>query len=114
MMQRELLGFGAIVLIAAVAPSYAILIVLMVGVGAGNTSFKTTSNALVLLRSAPDMRGHVLAIHTLLSQGLDASRQPRHRRHLRASRSPDRLGCWRSICAPRVPRDDPHAQIGNR
>ena len=45
------------------------MLVLMVGVGAGNTSFNTTSNALVLLTTEPHMRGRVLSVRALVSQG---------------------------------------------
>jgi MFS family permease len=65
----ELIGFGVLVLLAAAAPSYLLLLVLIIGVGAGNTSFNTTSNALILLTAAPEMRGRVYSIRTLLSRG---------------------------------------------
>jgi MFS family permease len=65
----ELAGFGILILAASVAPSYLLMLFLMVGVGAGNTSFNTTSNALVLLTAKPQLRGRVLSIRALLSQG---------------------------------------------
>jgi MFS family permease len=65
----ELLGFGVLMLLAAAAPTYVLLIVLMIGVGAGNTSFNTTTNALILLTADPGMRGRVYSIRTLLSRG---------------------------------------------
>jgi MFS family permease len=65
----ELMGFGILVLLAAAAPTYLILLVLVIGVGAGSTSFNTTSNALILLTAAPEMRGRVYSIRTLLSRG---------------------------------------------
>jgi predicted MFS family arabinose efflux permease len=63
------LGLGVLILLAAAAPTYAVLAAAMVGVGAGNTSFNTTSNSFVLLRSAPGMRGRVMSIRQLVSNG---------------------------------------------
>ena len=65
----ELMGFGVLVLLAAAAPTYLVLLVLVIGVGAGNTSFNTTSNSLILLTAAPEMRGRVYSIRTLVSRG---------------------------------------------
>jgi MFS family permease len=65
----ELAGFGLLIIAASVAPSYVLMLILMIGVGAGNTSFNTTSNALVLLTASTNMRGRVLSIRALLSQG---------------------------------------------
>jgi MFS family permease len=69
MITMELAFFGAFILAASVAPAYAVMLVLMIGVGAGNTSFNTTSNALVLLAATPQMRGRVLSIRGLMSNG---------------------------------------------
>jgi MFS family permease len=69
MISVELAGFGLLMLAASLAPSYVLMLILLIGVGAGNTSFNTTSNALVLLTAAPHTRGRVLSIRALLSQG---------------------------------------------
>jgi len=64
------LGFGVVLLLAAVAPAYALLAVLMVGVGVGSTSFNATSQTILLLRSDSDKRGRLMAIRELFSNGL--------------------------------------------
>ena len=71
--QRMLLmiagGFGTVSLMAALAPSWGVLVGLVILAGAGHTSFNTTSNALVQLRSAPALRGRVLGLRTILTMG---------------------------------------------
>jgi len=62
-------GFGTVSILAALAPSWALLVGLLILVGAGHTSFNTTSNALVQLRSASALRGRVLALRTILTMG---------------------------------------------
>lgn len=69
MITIELFGFGLLMLLASAAPWYAVMLILMIGVGVGNTSFNTTSNALMLLTSEPRMRGRVLSVRALMSQG---------------------------------------------
>jgi predicted MFS family arabinose efflux permease len=69
MVTIEMAAFGALLLVASVTPTYAVMLLLMLGVGAGNTSFNTTANALVLLTARAQMRGRVLSIRALVSQG---------------------------------------------
>ncbi len=69
MITVELLLFGVLTMLAGIAPTYAIMLALMLGVGAGNTSFNTTSNALVLLAATPQMRGRILSLRNLMSNG---------------------------------------------
>ncbi|MGH2642207.1 MAG: MFS transporter [Actinomycetota bacterium] len=64
------LGMGAALLLGSVAPAYALLAVLMVGVGVGSTSFNATSQTLLLLRSDSDKRGRLMATRELFSNGL--------------------------------------------
>ncbi|HEX4812308.1 MAG TPA: MFS transporter [Nonomuraea sp.] len=69
MITVELALFGVVTILASLAPTYALMLALMLGVGAGNTSFNTTSNALVLLAAAPGMRGRILSLRNLMSNG---------------------------------------------
>jgi MFS family permease len=69
LMEVQAVVLGLLMLSAALAPTYVALVAIMVGVGAGNTSFNTTSNAFVLLRSSPGMRGRVMSLRTLVSNG---------------------------------------------
>jgi len=63
-------GLGVVLLVAAVVPAYALLAVVMVGVGVASTSFNATSQTLLLLRSDSDKRGRLMAIRELFSNGL--------------------------------------------
>ena len=69
MIAVEGVAFGAALCVASLVGSYPLALVLMLALGAGNTSFNTTSNALVLLSSEPRMRGRVLSIRALVSNG---------------------------------------------
>lgn len=64
------LGFGLLLILAALSPVYPVLVVLVVGMGIGSTAFNTTSQTLLLLRSDRDKRGRVMAIRELFSNGL--------------------------------------------
>ena len=61
---------GGLLLIAAVAPAYLLLAVIVVGIGVGSTAFNATSQTLLLLRSDRDKRGRVMAVRELFSNGL--------------------------------------------
>jgi MFS family permease len=69
LMEVEAVVLGLLMVAAALAPTYVALMAVMVGVGAGSTSFNTTSNAFVLLRSSPGMRGRIMSLRTLVSNG---------------------------------------------
>jgi MFS family permease len=62
--------FGILLLLAAAAPAYGVLAVLVIGIGVGSTAFNATSQTLLLLRSDPDKRGRVMALRELFSNGL--------------------------------------------
>ena len=70
MVMWSLVGFGLVLVVAAFAPTYLLLAVVMVGVGAGNTSFNTTSQSFLLLRSHEDKRGRVMALRQMFSNSL--------------------------------------------
>lgn len=63
------LALGAVLVLAAMAPTYMVLLILMIAAGVGNTSFNTTSNVLVLLNAEPTMRGRSVSVRTLVSNG---------------------------------------------
>lgn len=69
MVTVELIVLGVLIIGASLAPVYALVLVFMLGTGAGNTSFNTTSNALILITAEPRMRGRVLSIRALMSNG---------------------------------------------
>jgi MFS family permease len=63
------LALGAVLVVAALAPTFVVLLVLMVGAGVGNTAFNSTSNASVLLNADPTMRGRSASVRTIVSNG---------------------------------------------
>ena len=63
------LGFGVAMLLATVAPNLPEAIVALTLVGAASVSFMSTGNATVQLRSAPEMRGRVMALWFVSFQG---------------------------------------------
>ncbi len=63
-------AFGVAMCAASVVSGYWALVLLMVAVGFGNTSFNTTSQTMVLLVADADKRGRVLALRQLFSNGL--------------------------------------------
>jgi MFS family permease len=69
MLAVQCLVFGGFLVVAAAAPTYVVLLVLMVGAGVGNTSFNTTSNSMVVLTASPSMRGRVVSVRTLVTNG---------------------------------------------
>ena len=62
-------ALGVLLIAAAVAPTYGLLALAIVGVGVGSTSFNATSQTILLIRSDADMRGRVMAIRELFSNG---------------------------------------------
>lgn len=69
LMEVEAVVLGLLMVAAALAPTYVALVAVIVGVGAGNTSFNTTTNAFVLLGSSAGMRGRIMSLRTLVSNG---------------------------------------------
>lgn len=61
--------FGALVLLASMAPSLPVLAVLLVPIGAASISFIACANATLQLLSDPVMRGRVMALHGLVFLG---------------------------------------------
>lgn len=55
-------GFGAALLLAAAAPTLALELVALVGVGVGSIAFLAAANTILQLGAAPAMRGRVMAL----------------------------------------------------
>jgi MFS family permease len=65
----SILVFGAMVVAAGVAPTLAVEMAIMVPLGAASTGFISNSNALLQLGSAPEMRGRVMALFSIVFVG---------------------------------------------
>ncbi|MCU1589170.1 MAG: major facilitator superfamily 1 [Frankiales bacterium] len=63
------LAFGVCEVLTGLAPSYAVMAVLLVPTGAAVLTFTTTANATVQLTSAPHMRGRVMSLYVLVFLG---------------------------------------------
>jgi len=63
------LVFGLLTVAVGLAPSYAVMAVLLVPTGVVVLTFTTTANAIVQLGSAPQMRGRVMALYILVFLG---------------------------------------------
>ena len=63
------LAFGVLEVLVGLAPSYAVMAVLLVPTGMAVLTFTTTANTLVQLGSAPWVRGRVMALYTLVFLG---------------------------------------------
>jgi MFS family permease len=63
------LSFGAMVALAAVAPSLRWELAAMVPVGAASTAFIATANSILQLGASPEMRGRVLALFGVVFVG---------------------------------------------
>lgn len=64
------LALGIMTMLAAAAPSFEWLLVVMVGVGAGATWFNATANSLLLVVASEEMRGRVAALRTMSAKGV--------------------------------------------
>jgi MFS family permease len=62
-------ALGAVNLAAALAATLSVALVALVAVGIANILFNTLSRSLLLLRSAPEMQGRVMALYGLLFLG---------------------------------------------
>ena len=62
-------AFGLVNLSVAGSPTLAVALVLMVGVGLVNITFNTLTRTLLQTRSAPEVRGRVIALHGLVFLG---------------------------------------------
>ena len=56
------LAFGALILVASLAPTLAFEAVSLLAIGAANITFIATSNSILQLGSDPAMRGRVMAL----------------------------------------------------
>lgn len=63
------LGFGALLCISAAAPTLGALLPLLVLTGVFNMVFMSSSNTVLQLETAPEMRGRVLAVRAVLVLG---------------------------------------------
>jgi len=63
------LAFGLLEVLVGLAPSYAVMVVLLVPTGIAVLTFTTTANTLVQLGSAPHVRGRVMALYVLVFLG---------------------------------------------
>ena len=63
------LAFGLCEILTGLAPTYAVMAILLVPTGAAVLTFTTTANATVQLTSAPEMRGRVMALYVLVFLG---------------------------------------------
>jgi len=62
-------GFGASMTLLALAPGEAVAFLLAVGVGFASVLFLTASTAIVQIEAAPEMRGRVLALQSMVFLG---------------------------------------------
>jgi MFS family permease len=63
------IALGALLWLSALAPSFWLEMIAVVPVGAASTAFIATSNAMLQLHSAPQMRGRVMALFTVVFLG---------------------------------------------
>jgi len=63
------LVFGLLEVLVGLAPTYALMAVLLVPTGVAVLTFTTTANAIVQLGSAAQMRGRVMALYILVFMG---------------------------------------------
>ncbi|MDN3359114.1 MFS transporter [Actinomadura sp. DC4] len=61
--------FGVVNLVAAVMPSFPLALVAVVGVGGANLVFNNVARSLMIIRSAPEMRGRVMALFNIVYLG---------------------------------------------
>jgi MFS family permease len=63
------LAFGICEVLVGLAPTYAVMCVLLVPTGMAVLTFTTTANATIQLSTAPEMRGRVMALYVLVFLG---------------------------------------------
>ena len=61
--------FGALILVAAIAPSLVLELLALVGVGAGSIAFLALANTRLQLAALPEMRGRVMALWSIAFLG---------------------------------------------
>jgi MFS family permease len=62
-------AFGALMLLAAVAPSLPLEILVLIPMGLAAIAFQTTANSIIQLRSDPQLRGRVMALYAVVFIG---------------------------------------------
>jgi MFS family permease len=62
-------AFGALTLVAAIAPSYGLMLVALALVGVASVSFSAGTNSAVQLAATPEMRGRVMALYSIVFIG---------------------------------------------
>ena len=63
------LAFGATNLLVSVMPSFVLALAMIVGVGVTNIIFNTVGRTLMIIESAPAMRGRVMALYNIVFLG---------------------------------------------
>ena len=66
------LAMGAVMLVAAAARSLALEVAVLVLVGFFSLLYLSTTNSTCQLASAPEMRGRVMGVYSVILHGLDA------------------------------------------
>ncbi|MBJ7611699.1 MAG: MFS transporter [Candidatus Dormibacteraeota bacterium] len=64
-----MLGFGALMLAAAAAPSFWIELAVLLPLGVATIAFKATSNSMLQVNSDPALRGRVMALYGVVFMG---------------------------------------------
>jgi MFS family permease len=62
-------AFGALTVVAAITPTYALMLVALALVGAASVSFSAGTNSAVQLAATPEMRGRVMALYSIVFIG---------------------------------------------
>jgi MFS family permease len=65
-------AFGAVLLVAALAPTLWVMLIAMAGVGACSVAFTSTTNSTLQLAAAPTTRGRVMALFGMAFVGSTA------------------------------------------
>lgn len=69
MLTGAALGFGALALVAAAAPSLVLEAIVLVPLGAASVMFAASVNSALQLAAAPQMRGRVMALYSIVFLG---------------------------------------------
>ena len=69
MLTGAALGFGAVALVAAAAPSLALVAIMLVPLGAASVMFAASVSSTLQLSAAPEMRGRVMALYSIVFLG---------------------------------------------
>ncbi len=97
------LAFGTAALLAAAAPALALEIAALVLLGAASVTFAATINSSLQLAVAPQMRGRVMALYSVVFLGSTPDRRPPGRLALPDLRPPLGTGAGRKSPASQPP-----------